>query len=211
MGVSYAYVDDMPTNQNYEDNFWVDSYTVVKGAAEVLYINSRLYGVIIKSTKKPLPFEQNLLTASVDQWGNYRFMLDSTGPIGTIGHDYKLSYRFVAVDRGGDQYFNNYSGQHTHGLFPEIQVAFNNTTVRIWYTLEAPTLDTGAGGAVITPQGALFQPTDRRGSYLPPGDLEHDEYTRTGFELEQKMSENWDYAVAGVLLELSDRSDSFGG
>ena len=42
--IGYAYIDDMPENQSYEDNYFVDSYAIVKGAAQVLYVNASVAG-----------------------------------------------------------------------------------------------------------------------------------------------------------------------
>ena len=64
--IAYPYVDDMPDNQTNADSAEIDTIEVVKGPAETLYLNSSISGIVLKSLKKPLPFDQDLLTASVN-------------------------------------------------------------------------------------------------------------------------------------------------
>ena len=51
-----AYMDDAIENVPYSDNVNIDSYEVMRGPAGVLYANAGLAGIVLKSTKKPLPY-----------------------------------------------------------------------------------------------------------------------------------------------------------
>ena len=98
--IIYAYEDDMPRNQSYEDNFAVDSYEIIRGPVQTFYVAATLSGVVLKDMKKPLPFNQDIVTAQANDWGQYRFTGDFTGPLGTVG-DAKLSYRVCLLAQDG--------------------------------------------------------------------------------------------------------------
>jgi len=87
----------MPVHQSYMDNGFVDSYEVIKGPTQALYLNAPLQAWLSKFETAPA-FVQDTLTASYDQYGLYRFTLDFTGPVGMVG-DTKLSYRLVGIEQ----------------------------------------------------------------------------------------------------------------
>ena len=64
-----AYMDDAIENVPYSDNVNIDSYEIIHGPAGVLYANSSVGGVVLKTTKKPLPYAMNKVTVSVNDWG----------------------------------------------------------------------------------------------------------------------------------------------
>ena len=95
--IAYAYVDDIPSNQPYEDNSYVDSYEIIKGPAQVLYLGANLSGTVLKATKKPLPFQQDIFSFSINSGNDHYLwhaMIDATGPLGKIG-DATVGYRLV--------------------------------------------------------------------------------------------------------------------
>jgi outer membrane receptor for ferric coprogen and ferric-rhodotorulic acid len=97
---SIAFEDEIPQIPAFEDNSVLDSYEVIKGPAQVLYLNAGLAGVILKATKKPLPYNQDIVTASIDSNGLYRYVGDFSGPLGNIGA-VQLSFRFVGTYQHG--------------------------------------------------------------------------------------------------------------
>jgi len=189
----YSLVDDMPENQNYQDNFWVDTYTVIKGAAQFLYINVQVSGTVIKSSKKPLPFEQDIVTASYNDAGTFRFTFDSTGPIGTVAGA-RLSYRVAAVDQGGNNYYQNVD-DNRKGLFGEFEARLNQGVVRVWYMIQHLKHYAQADG-ILTPQGALYTGSGSKFANFPPNDMVDLESKRVKFELDQHIFNNWEMRLS---------------
>jgi iron complex outermembrane receptor protein len=126
-----AYMDDAIENVPYSDNVNIDSYEIIHGPAGVLYANSSVGGVVLKTTKKPLPYAMNKVTVSVNDWGQYRGEIDSTGPVGDLG-EAKVSYRLAAAFQDGDAYFKNVKDQRL-AVHPTLQFDYKNTTVRFAY------------------------------------------------------------------------------
>ena len=181
-GVSYAYVDDMPENQPFEDNAPIDSYQIIKGPAQVLYLNSTMFGVVLKATKKPLPFNQAVVTAQVNDWGQYRFTGDISTPIGEIGAA-KLGNRIVIAQQGGGNWQINAKDNHTV-IFDSFQVILKNTTVRVDYDYQN-LLTIPAGLDFVTPNGRLYTGAGRVGFLRLHGQALH----RRGPGLDQLLSQ----------------------
>ena len=80
------WVDDIPVKGFFSDSAMFDSYEVIKGPAQALYLGAGIGGLLLETTKKPLPFDQNIVTLSLDEWGLYRATFDSTGPLGKLGN-----------------------------------------------------------------------------------------------------------------------------
>ena len=194
--LSFPYLDEMPNVMYYQDDAVIDSYEVVKGAAQTLYVGAGLAGVVLETTKKPLPYDQNIVTASIDQWGLFRITIDSTGPLGKVG-DFDFGYRLVAVYQHGNEYFNNTSDDR-YSVFPELGLKYKNTTVRAyWNPLKATATP---GMAFVTPTGQLetamgWKGENNVGPYNAP------EYWagRTIFvEVLQKISDNWENRLSAA-------------
>ena len=198
--LGYPYVDEMPQNAPYQDNAYVDSYEVIKGPTEVLYLNTFLSGVVLKATKKPLPFEQNIFSVRVDQNGLFRAMVDSSGPLGQIG-DVKLGYRFVGVVQRGDTYFYNLKDNRTV-LFPEAQITYHNTSVRLYYNYEDIT--TFSGLSLLTPGGKLYTGAGRKEGNMPPDNMDHYQQNEIELEVLDKISETWENRLMASHWRLSN-------
>ena len=67
--LAFTYVDEMPLFADYQDDVVIDSIEVVKGPAQTLYQSAPLGGIILETTKKPLPFNQDSLTGMIDNNG----------------------------------------------------------------------------------------------------------------------------------------------
>ena len=193
---SNPYLDEMITHSFYEDSAVIDSYEVVKGPAETMYVGAGLAGVILETTKKPLPYQQYIATASVDQWGLARFTVDATGPIGKVG-DFSFGYRFVAVYQHGNEYFYN-TPDNRYAVFPELQIKYKNTSVRFYWDQQS---DIGLPGlAFINGQGQLVTSMGWKGvnQYGPSNNNE----TWTGrtiyVEILQKISDNWESRLSAA-------------
>jgi len=194
INLGYGYTDDMPTNQNYADNVWVDSYEVIKGPVESLYLNAPLAGMVVKSSKKPLPYNQGILTASINEWGLYRFTMDLTGPLGKLG-DVELGYRFVAALQDGHLYFYNYKDSR-EVLFPEFAIKYHGTSVRAFYNLQRIT--NAHGYDLMTPSGLLYTGAGRREANAPPNDYVKVNQFQILLEARQVISDNWENRVLAM-------------
>jgi len=184
-----AYIDDSIDNTPYMDNVYIDSYEVIRGPAGVLYANSGVGGVVLKATKKPLPYQSDTFTFSVNDWGLYRGEFDATGPIGVLGES-KLSYRVVGAYQDGDAYFKNVKDKHV-AVHPTLQVDFKNTTIR--FAVDYQDLHQIAGGQnFVLPNGKLYTGAGRDEGYYPPGVTEEHERSQERFTVLQRFSENWE-------------------
>jgi len=188
---AYPYTDDMPSTQNYSDSVWVDSIEIIKGPAETLYINAPLAGVIIKNSKRPLPYAQDVLTASVDNWGHYRFTADFTGPVGQVG-DSKIGFRLIGAWQAGKMYFDNYKDDR-EVVMPEFSVQYHNTYIRAFYNYQKITNTHGYD--LITPTGLLYTGAGRQQADTPPGDFVHINQYQLELEVSQKISDTWENRV----------------
>jgi len=158
--INYPYVDEMPQNASYEDNVWVDSYELIKGPAQVLYLNAYLSGAELKTSKVPLPFRRETVMASINSQGTYNAVFDATGPIGELA-GMKLGYRVVGHYKSGSYYYVNYKDD-LETIFPEISVQWKNTFFRVYYTLEKHFGPVNEGQGFLTPGGDLFTGQGRK-------------------------------------------------
>ena len=151
--------------------------------------------MVLATTKKPLPFDQNIATVSVDQWGLQRYTIDSTGPLGKLGES-AIAYRLIGSYQDGGSYFN-LNRNFRESIFPEVSVKYRDTTIRFYYNYEKTIAQQGMG--VIEPSGKLYTGSgwknsdNRTQDYAPAWEMEN----FTG-EWLQKLSDNWETRVTGM-------------
>ncbi len=184
-----AYMDDAIENVPYSDNINIDSYEVIRGPAGVLYANAGVAGVVLKSTKKPLPYQLQTVSFSINDWGQYRAELDSTGPMGAAGGA-KLSYRVAAVYQDGDAYFKNVDDKR-FAVHPTFQAAFKDTTIRVAFDYVDLTNIAGAQNFVL-PNGKLYTGAGRDEAYYPKGVMEDHTQMRERIAIIHRFSSNWE-------------------
>ncbi len=183
-------LDEFPNGSHpYLDNVNIDSYEVIRGPAAVFYINSSLGGVVLKTTRKPLPYKSGFVSFSADQFGTYRASLDSTGPLGSIGEG-KFSYRLNGVVKGGDQFFRNRS-EETFGIFPTLQFRYKDTTVRLAYDYTRLKHYPQAH-SFLTPEGQVYTGAGRDENYQAPNNLEDFSSALIRLSLLHRFSEGWE-------------------
>lgn len=192
-----AYMDDAIENVPYSDNVNIDSYEVIRGPAGVLYANAGVAGVVLKATKKPLPFSMQKVTVSINDWGLYRGEIDSTGPVGEVG-DAKLSYRVAAAFQDGDAYFKNVDDE-VLAFHPTFQIDLNNTTVRFAFDYVDITGIAGAQNFVL-PNGKLYTGAGRDEGYYPQGVMEDHTQVRERFAVLHRISRNWEVKFSASHL-----------
>ncbi len=184
-----SYMDDAIENVPYSDNVNIDSYEVIRGPAGVLYANAGLGGVVLKSTKKPLPYAMTKITGSFRDYGQYRAELDATAPLGQIG-DAKVGYRLAAAFQGGDFYLNNVKDDRI-AVHPTFQVELKNTVVR--FALDYVSIDSIAGGQnFVLPDGKIYTGAGREEGYYPKGIMENHKQVRERIAIIQRLADNWE-------------------
>jgi len=201
--VSAPWIDDMPDGRVFEDEVFVDSVEVIKGPTAVLYPNASLNGIIIKASKKPLPFEQLIVSEKIDEWGISRTVVDYNKPIGMLG-DVKVSFRFIAAYQFGNSYFTNVK-LDSYPIHPAMEFDYKNTTLRIFYDFDdLPNHDEQEYG-LVRPDGSLVTAPDRPRSSvgMVPGNDTH--YESAGFRVEllQKYSQDWETRTQAMEYHLN--------
>jgi iron complex outermembrane receptor protein len=186
-----SYFDDMrDPSEGYQDECIVDSYDVIKGPAAVLYQNASLSGVIVKNSKKPLPYEEASISESIQEWGQSRTVLDFNVPLGQI-QDTTFTFRFIGAVQVGDLYWQNYT-DHRYVMHPMLAINYKNNTVRIAYDFEnlyAPPEPQG----LMTLNGGLWTGWGRNFDGMPPGDSSSviNQHQAIRLEWLNKISESW--------------------
>ncbi|MDZ4798271.1 MAG: TonB-dependent receptor [Bryobacteraceae bacterium] len=192
------YLDDAIDNVPFSDNANIDSYEIIRGPAGVLYANSGVAGVVLKTSKKPLPFTQNIVNFSIKDYGLYRTELDSTGPLGKIG-DAKMSYRFVGAVQDGDAYFKNLEDKRL-AVHPSLQLDLNNTTARFAFDYIDRTTSSNAMNFVLS-DGTLYTGAGRREGYFARDGMEGHKQVRQRMALLHRFSSNWESKLNVTHIE----------
>ena len=112
---------------------------------------------------------------------------------------FDISYRLIASYQKGNEYFTNaYNDREV--LFPEFQVRFNNTTLRLYYLLETIKIPYGEG--FLTPSGNLFTGAGWKAAnnQLLNGEQEWEGKT-VYVEILQKLSDNWENRFSGAFWD----------
>lgn len=142
----YNLIDEHPDMNTGLDSINIDTYEVIRGSANVFYPTSSVRGVVVKTTRKPLPYSLQRVKLSYAQWGQYRAEVDSTGPV-TKFWGGSLDYRFLGAYVDGDSYYSNMSLKN-RAIHPSLQFTHGDTTVLL-------ALDAQSRGRPINDQGIL--------------------------------------------------------
>ena len=203
ISVAYGRMDDFLFNSFALDPVFIDSYEVIKGPAQFLYPNAPAAGVVLRTTEKPLPYNQDTVTAEVNSWGQYRFTADATGPLGNIGKA-KIGYRVVAADQGGGYWATN-DKDNRKVLFTQWEVQMKNTTARVQFGY-VQIYNRGTETALLQPTGPsgywahLYTGTGRDNVNEPPNALVENESLWYGTSILQKISDNWESKFSALVM-----------
>lgn len=198
--IGYPSTDDMPDAVTYSDDADIDTYEIIKGPVQIFYPGSSLGGIILKTSKKPLPYDYASITGRIDQWGGDRLVLDVTGPVGTLGEG-KLGYRFVAAFQGGTMYDRNVRNDHK-AVFPTLEWDWHNTSVVLEWNGQIVYQPDSYNG-FLTPSGALYTGAGwRNWGQAPNSNVKFASRSLRGIWI-QKMSEGWDSKLAAQVSNLN--------
>ncbi|MBL9216607.1 MAG: TonB-dependent receptor [Opitutaceae bacterium] len=197
------YIDDAIDNTPYMDNVHIDSYEIIRGPAGVLYANSSVGGVVLKATKKPLPYARRTLSFAVDRWGLYRGEFDFTGPLAEIGQA-RLSYRLVGARQDGDVFFRNVTDRHT-AIHPTLQLDLGKTTVRAAFDYQ-DLHQVSHGMSIIQPDGRLFTGAGRDEGNYPRNAMERQVRRQARFTLLHRFSPHWEARLFATHLDYRRRA-----
>lgn len=187
-GVTYALIDGQIDRTIFMDPLFIDSYTIIRGPAALLYPNTALTGVIDKTTRKPLPYSLNTISFRVTDYGLFRTEVDSTGPLTKLG-DGTLSYRVLGAIQGGDSYWQNATDDRKV-FHPSLMWQNKTTSVLLAFDyneIKRPSNPTG----VLLPNGDVFTGNGRDMINLPPGAMETHEHVGVRSQITHDFSSNW--------------------
>jgi len=189
--IGNPYIDDVPqaTGIGISDNTNIDTYQVIKGPEQVMYPLASLAGLVLETTKKPLPdISQFIIDEKVTQWGRQTFTFDANTPTGNIG-DVKLTARVEGEAQTGSGAFQNVKDTR-YGIFPNLELDWKNTSIVVEYDSSIFYYLPGGTG-ILTPNGNLYTGLGTRNMNTPPGDYDKFEQRDARLEVTQRLSDNW--------------------
>jgi iron complex outermembrane receptor protein len=189
--IGNPYVDDVNLAVgSITDDVNIDAYEVVKGPMQMLYPGASLGGIVLETSKKPLPgVNQYIITAQVNQWGGHRETFDLNGPVGTLG-DGNLTFRIVGAYQSPKQIFKDVEEQREN-IYPDLEWDWHQTTLifsydtQLWFYLPG-------GTSMLNPQGGLYTGDGRRVEGAPPNDQDRYEAHDERVAWLQKLSDHWE-------------------
>jgi len=190
---TYPVVDGAISRTVYMDNVFIDSIEIIRGPAALLYPNSQLTGVINKTTRRPQPKPMTSITSRVTDYGLFRVVGDTTGPIGKVG-DGQLNYRLIGGTVRGDGYFTN-TKEDRIMFHPSLQWNNERTSVMMAYDYQEITRPSNPT-AVLQPNGKIFTGGGRKNSlFLPPGAAETHAHKGFRANVVHQYSRNWETRI----------------
>ena len=191
--ISVALTDGMIA-PGWFDSYFLDSFEILKGLAAALYQGTSTTGALLKTSKKPLPYEQNVVGLQADSQGLIRGTVDSTGPVGTLG-DSKVGYRLVLSDQHGGQYFAN-DPLDIWAIHLTTQLEYKASNLILAYDYDHFYGNYNSNG-VLTPTGDIFKGAGRQYEGLWMPNMYVNSYNRGMRAIfDQKFSENWEMRLA---------------
>ena len=131
--------------------FNVDKIEAIKGPASALYSVGNPGGIINLTTKKPLSTNQFELNTTFDNFGDYRFIADVTGP---LDKKQKVLYRLIAGYNGGETFRDNIILNY---FFVAPSFTFNfseRTSLNVEYNQVIDNTNIRADRGIVAPPGA---------------------------------------------------------
>ncbi|MEO6873980.1 MAG: TonB-dependent receptor [Opitutaceae bacterium] len=200
--IGNPYTDDVPQSSGIgiSDNTYIDTYQVIKGPQQALYPLASLGGLVLQTTKKPLPgVTQYIADEKVQQWGRQRFTFDANQPLGDIG-DAKFTGRVEGVIQSGQGPLLN-SKDDRYGVFPNFSIDWKNTHIVAQYgALIFHYLPGGTG--ILTPTGDIYAGLGHRNQNSPRNNNDKNEQHDARLSWTQILSDNWQVKSQGTFFNV---------
>jgi iron complex outermembrane receptor protein len=192
--VGFTLMDDIPDLSFFADNAGVDTYEVLKGPQALLYgSNPSLFGLVIKTTKKPQPEFGLNLGFSIGDLGWHRLDADVTGPLSK-----GFSYRIVAAYQKSDGFSQSYRDNRKI-VNTTVQWTNGQTTARLsydWHQIELGTFD--AANVIDNRGSELMQyrsPKGRNFRYAPDWGSYGLYFNDIRLTATHKWNDNWESKI----------------
>ncbi|MDB6168133.1 MAG: Outer rane receptor for ferric coprogen and ferric-rhodotorulic acid, partial [Verrucomicrobia bacterium] len=189
--VGNPYTDDVPqaAGVGISDNTNIDTYQVIKGPQQVLYPLASLGGLVLQTTKKPLPnVTQYIFDEKVQQWGRSTTTFDLNQPFGDIG-EAKFTGRLTGIyQKGQGPLFN--SRDDRIGIFPNFALDWKDTHLVLQYGAETLYYLPGGTG-ILTPTGGLYTGLGHRNQGSPRNNYDKIGQHEARLSWTQIISESW--------------------
>jgi len=186
----------------------IERIEFLRGPASVLYGNLEPGGAINLVTKQPLsePFYE--IEASIGSFDSYRGALDLSGPLNDSG---TVLYRFNVAAQTSES-FIDFLFDRRYVVAPTLAINFNDrTSLNIWgeYSRLENSYDLGVpavGSVLPNPLGDI----PRNRNLTDPDNFNVDEAYRLGFDLQHRLSDNWQLRSAFLAsFYTNDRDFAF--
>ena len=188
--VGFTMTDDIPDLSFFADNAGIDTYEVLKGPQALLYgSNPSLFGLVIKTTKKPQPVFGANFGLSIGDYGWRRVDLDLTGPLSK-----GFSYRVVTAYQKSDGFSSSYR-DNRKVVNTSLQWTNGKTTVRAsydWHQIELGTFD--AANVIDNTGPTLKQyasPKGKNFAYKPDWGTYGLYFNDVRFNVTHQWNDNW--------------------
>jgi iron complex outermembrane recepter protein len=168
----------------------IERVEVLKGPASVLFGQGDLGGTINIVTKQPTDQPVYSLKYQVGQFGVHRPAIDFSGPLGSDGLAYRLNVAYNRADS-----FKPFEQSESWQIAPVVRL-INTETTKLTAEIEylksrssgnAP--DLPADGTIIPIAGSQLRFDTNLGD--PALSEANSSVVRLGYQLEQKLSQNW--------------------
>jgi iron complex outermembrane recepter protein len=201
--IGNPYIDDVPqaTGVGVSDNTNIDTYQVIKGPQQVLYPLASLGGLVIQTTKKPLPgIAQGIFDLKFSEFGRHTATFDVNQPIATI-NDAKVTARLVGIDQSGEGAFYN-AKDDKRGIFPSLSLDWKDTVVQIQYDhLVYHYLPGGTG--ILTPDGDVYTGLGVRNQNSPRNNYDRNVQNDARISWTQIISDDWQVKSQATFFNMS--------
>lgn len=201
--IGNPYIDDVPqaTGVGVSDNTNIDTYQVIKGPQQVLYPLASLAGLVIQTTKKPLPgVTQGIFDLKFSEWGRHTATFDVNQPLATV-NDAKITARLVGIEQSGDGAFYN-AKDDKRGIFPSLSLDWKNTILQLQFDhLVFHYLPGGTG--ILTPDGGIYSGLGIRNQNSPRNNFDRNVQNDARISWTQIISENWQVKSQATFFNMS--------
>ncbi|HND62728.1 MAG TPA: TonB-dependent receptor [Opitutaceae bacterium] len=189
--IGNPYTDDVPqaSGIGISDNTNIDTYQVIKGPQQVLYPLASLGGLVLQTTKKPLPgIRQGIFDERVMQWGRHRFTFDVNEPLVDLGSA-QITGRVTGIWQEGQGPFYN-SKDDRYGIFPNFSLDWKDTHLVLQYGAEIFHYLPGGTG-ILTPDGNIYVGMGHRNQGSPRNNNDKNEQHDARLSWTQELSPEW--------------------